>query len=154
MLDRCLELVTDCDVFIACAAVADYRPARVADQKIKKSGATLTLELVRNPDIVATVASLAERPFCVGFAAETQKLREHALQKLEAKKLDLIVGNDVSDPAIGFNADDNAALILDRDRERVVERCSKATLARILIEEIAARLPDPTARFRAELQGL
>jgi len=141
MLDRCLELAADCDVFIACAAVADYRPAHAEAQKIKKGSPTLTLELVRNPDILATVAGLATRPFCVGFAAETQKLRQHALQKLEAKKLDLIVGNDVSDPKIGFNSDDNAALILDADRVRVVERCSKATLARILIEEIAARLP-------------
>ena len=154
MLDCCLELVADCDVFVACAAVADYRPARAAEQKIKKSSPTLTLELVRNPDILATVAGLARRPFCVGFAAETQKLREHALQKLQAKNLDLIVGNDVSDPAVGFNADDNAALILDAGRERVVERCSKATLARILIEEIAARLPATAARSRAELQSL
>lgn len=151
MLDCCLALVADCDVFIACAAVADYRPATAAAQKIKKNDPTLTLELVRNPDILATVANLAQRPYCVGFAAETQKLREHALQKLRAKKLDLIVGNDVSDPAVGFNADDNAALILDAGRERAVERCSKATLARVLVEEIAARLPATSTRSRAKL---
>lgn len=149
MLDRCLELVADCDVFIACAAVADYRPANAAEQKIKKRTSTLSLELVRNPDILAEVAGLTTRPFCVGFAAETEKLREHALEKLASKKLDLIVANDVSDPAIGFNADDNAALILGADGERVVERCSKATLARILIEEIAEGLPRTATRAGA-----
>jgi phosphopantothenoylcysteine decarboxylase/phosphopantothenate--cysteine ligase len=145
MLERCEALADDCDVFIACAAVADYRPATVAAQKIKKSDTRLTLELERNPDILAQIAARADAPFCVGFAAETQKLREHALAKLEAKALDLIVANDVSDPSIGFNSDENAALLLWHGGERSLERASKDVLARSLVSEIAARLRERTA---------
>src|SRR5690606_9260209 len=82
------------DVFIGVAAVADYRPAQVAEQKIKKGTQTLQLELVRNPDILATMAQLKPRPFCVGFAAETESLEKNALTKLDEKQLDMIIGND------------------------------------------------------------
>lgn len=143
MLDACLEHIGDCDLFIACAAVADYRPASVQEQKIKKQGDAMTLSLTRNPDIVATVAGLEHRPFVVGFAAETEKLREHAEGKLLAKKLDMIIANDVSDSRIGFNSDDNAALLLSPDGEREIPLCSKDQLARIVVEEIATRLPEP-----------
>lgn len=143
MLDACLEHIGDCDLFIACAAVADYRPASVQEQKIKKQGDAMTLSLTRNPDIVATVAGLEHRPFVVGFAAETEKLREHAEGKLLAKKLDMIIANDVSDSSIGFNSDDNAALLLSPDGEREIPLCSKDQLARIVVEEIATRLPEP-----------
>lgn len=141
MLDACLERVADCDVFIACAAVADYRPATAQEQKIKKQGEAMELTLARNPDIVATVAGLTQRPFTVGFAAETEKLREYAAGKLAAKKLDMIVANDVSDERIGFNSSDNAALLLRADGERDIPRCSKDQLARIVMEEIVAALP-------------
>lgn len=143
MLHACLERISDCDLFIACAAVADYRPADVQEQKIKKQGDTMTLPLTRNPDIVATVAALEHRPFVVGFAAETEKLREHAAGKLAAKKLDMIIANDVSDHRIGFNSDDNAALLLSPDGEREIPLCSKDRLACIVVEEVAARLPAP-----------
>lgn len=137
---QCLALAADCDVFIGCAAVADYRPAAVAEQKIKKSGAELTLKLQRNPDIVASIAALSPRPFTVGFAAETERLREHARGKLEAKGLDMIIANDVSDPAIGFNSDSNAALMLWHGDEREISRCSKDVLAGRVIVQIAALL--------------
>lgn len=140
MLDACLEHVAEADVFIACAAVADYRPADQAEQKIKKSDRELTLTLVRNPDIVATIAAGESRPFVVGFAAETEKLREHAAIKLAKKNLDLIVANDVSDESIGFNSESNAGLLLWPGGEETIERCSKDALARHLITHIAGRL--------------
>jgi len=149
MLEACEARIEACDVFIACAAVADYRPAALAAQKIKKSDEELVLHLVRNPDIVATIASRPGRPFVVGFAAETEHLREHASTKLEKKGLDLIVANDVSDDAIGFNSEDNAALLLWPGGEETIERCSKDTLARRLIEQIAARLRGPAASREA-----
>jgi phosphopantothenoylcysteine decarboxylase/phosphopantothenate--cysteine ligase len=140
MLDACLEHIAEADIFIACAAVADYRPASAAEQKIKKNDNELTVTFVRNPDIVATIAAQKPRPFVVGFAAETEKLREHARGKLERKNLDLIVANDVSDTSIGFNSDSNAALLLWPGGETSIERCSKDALARHLIAHIAERL--------------
>lgn len=100
----------DCDIFIACAAVADYRAQQIAPEKMKKQrGDTLTLTLVKNPDIVAGVAAMTEaRPFVVGFAAETQNVEEYARQKLARKGLDLICANDVSQDGQGFNSDTNA----------------------------------------------
>lgn len=141
MLERCRELAGDCDVFIACAAVADYRPAEVQAQKIKKSGEEMQLRLLRNPDIVAEIATLAQAPMTVGFAAETQNLRENAAAKLQKKQLAMIVANDVSDSRIGFNSENNAALILWPGGEREVSLCAKDALAAIVVEEIAARLP-------------
>lgn len=140
MLDACLQRVAEVDVFIACAAVADYRPANKTPQKIKKSDEEITLSLVRNPDIVASIAAHDPRPFTVGFAAETESLREHAAAKLERKNLDLIVANDVGDDSIGFNSDSNAALLLWPGGEENIERCTKDTLARHLIAHIAQRL--------------
>lgn len=141
MLNVCMELVENCDIFIGCAAVADYRPVIESEQKIKKSSEEMSLQLTRNPDVLASVASHAAKPFSVGFAAETQRLREHALGKLERKGLNMIVANDVSDSSIGFNSEDNAALLLwrnaDGDGELNVEQCSKDVLAGIVIAQIA-----------------
>jgi phosphopantothenoylcysteine decarboxylase/phosphopantothenate--cysteine ligase len=149
MLDCALQLARGCDIFIACAAVADYRPATRAGQKIKKSDEEITLTLQRNPDIVATISAMDSRPFTVGFAAETQQLREHALGKLERKGLDMIVANDVSDSRIGFNSDSNAALLLWPGAERTIDICSKNVLAAIVIAQIAelldTRAPASTA---------
>ena len=146
MLDACLARVADANIFIACAAVADYRPVAEASQKIKKQDAKMTLTLVRNPDIVATIAAHEPRPFVVGFAAETQHLRDHARQKLERKGLDLIVANDVSDADIGFNSEDNAALMLWPGGEQAVPRCTKDVLARELVARIAALYSEHRSR--------
>jgi phosphopantothenoylcysteine decarboxylase/phosphopantothenate--cysteine ligase len=137
MLAACLAAVDSCDIFIGCAAVADYRPVAQSEQKIKKSDEEMSLLLTRNPDIVASISAHNPRPFCVGFAAETEKLREHALGKLTRKNLDLIVANDVSDSSIGFNSANNAALLLWPGAERNVEQCSKTVLADIVIAQIA-----------------
>ena len=140
MLRECLALTAECDIFIACAAVADYRPAAPAGQKIKKGAATITLELQRNPDILATVSAAAGAPFTVGFAAETTDVLTYARGKLESKGLDMIVANDVSNAAIGFNSEQNAVTVLWRNGSRVLEQASKAAIARDLIALIATRL--------------
>lgn len=141
MLACAMELAPSADVFIAAAAVADYRPAARAAQKMKKGDTqSMQLTLVENPDIVASVAALSERPFTVGFAAETQRVAEYAQDKMQRKNLDMIIANDVSDSQIGFNSDDNAVLLIDRQGQVRFSKRSKRQLARDLINEIANRL--------------
>lgn len=116
MLQASLNVIEQTDIFIAAAAVADYRAENAADQKMKKKPGQndLVLRLVQNPDIVATVASHAQRPFTVGFAAETQDVENYAAGKLVRKNLDMIIANDVSRSDIGFNSDQNAVTVLWR----------------------------------------
>ena len=132
-----IETLPVCDIFIGSAAVADYRPTSIAHQKIKKSTATMTIELIRNPDIIADVSNHPQRPFTIGFAAETQDVESYARGKLEKKKLDLIIANDVSNTAIGFNSDDNAVSVIWNDGEVSLPMTSKQQLGRRLIEEIS-----------------
>jgi phosphopantothenoylcysteine decarboxylase/phosphopantothenate--cysteine ligase len=136
MHDSVMQHVADCDIFIAVAAVADYRVAKVSEQKIKKSSAPLTLELVPNPDILAHVAGLENPPYCVGFAAESENLLEYAEQKRRAKKLPLLVGN-IAQRAIG--RDDNELIMFDEAGIHPLPRADKLTLARQLIQHIAQR---------------
>lgn len=140
MLDACLELLPDCDIFIACAAVADYRPAEVQTSKIKKGAARMTLQLERNPDIVATVAARDDSPFTVGFAAETNDVLTYARDKLTRKGLDMIVANDVSDSSIGFNSDQNAATVLWQGGEQALAIMGKDAMARHIVDIIARQL--------------
>jgi phosphopantothenoylcysteine decarboxylase/phosphopantothenate--cysteine ligase len=137
MLDQSLALLKECDIFIACAAVADYRPAAMEQQKIKKGPEQVTLQLVRNPDIVTAVAESENRPFTVGFAAETNDVLSYARDKMQRKGLDMIVANDVSDPSIGFNSEHNAATVLWSGGEQALPRASKDSIARHIIELIA-----------------
>mgnify|MGYP003671929635 CR=1 FL=1 len=137
MLEECLKLLPECDIFIACAAVADYRPAAVQDQKIKKGPQEMSLQLVRTPDIVAAVAADKHRPYTVGFAAETNDVLAYAREKMRRKGLDMIIANDVADPAIGFNSNDNAVTVLRRDSEQLLARASKTTIARQIVHLIA-----------------
>lgn len=130
-----------CDLFIAAAAVADYRPAQIAAQKIKKGESdTLTLTLVKNPDIVASIAALNPKPFTIGFAAESENLLEYARAKLQRKKLDLIVANNISDSKIGFNSDDNAVTVMDNNSTIELGQRSKHQLARDLIALFAQKI--------------
>ncbi|MEZ5568480.1 MAG: bifunctional phosphopantothenoylcysteine decarboxylase/phosphopantothenate--cysteine ligase CoaBC [Halioglobus sp.] len=140
MLEQALAHLDQCDVFIACAAVADYRPDTTAGHKIKKSAEEMTLKLVRNPDIVSTVAAARPRPFTVGFAAETQDVLSYAREKLERKGLDMIVANDVSHRGIGFNSEENAATVLWPTGEAVLKRSTKNSIARHIIRLLAERL--------------
>lgn len=146
MLEAC-QAALPADVFIASAAIADYRPAQCADTKLKKdplSGDGMTLSLVRNPDILATLASPGTdqpRPWCVGFAAETNQVIDYAQGKLQRKNLDLIIANDVSQPGIGFNSDDNSVTLIDRSlQQHHLPQASKQQLARQIIAFIAEQL--------------
>jgi phosphopantothenoylcysteine decarboxylase/phosphopantothenate--cysteine ligase len=141
MYDAVMARADACDVFIASAAVADYRPRAIADQKIKKQHSdVMTIELVRNPDIVASVAARDPHPFTVGFAAETRDVENYARDKLERKKLDMIVANDVATAGIGFNSDNNAVTVLWPGGEARFGERAKSVLARELIALIAGHL--------------
>ncbi|WP_032094084.1 bifunctional phosphopantothenoylcysteine decarboxylase/phosphopantothenate--cysteine ligase CoaBC [Necropsobacter rosorum] len=141
MYAQSMQSAVENHLFIGCAAVADYRLAQVAPQKIKKSAENdaLTLNLVKNPDIIAAVARLSERrPFVVGFAAETQHIEHYAKDKLRRKNLDLICANDVSDGQ-GFNAEQNALHLYWREGDRALPKSDKTDLARQLVQHIIER---------------
>ncbi|QEY11372.1 bifunctional phosphopantothenoylcysteine decarboxylase/phosphopantothenate--cysteine ligase CoaBC [Cellvibrio sp. KY-YJ-3] len=145
MFDASMAAADSCDVFIAAAAVADYRPAQVAPQKLKKGAdESITLTLVKNPDIVASVAALPKRPFTVGFAAESENLLDYGRAKLVHKKLDLVIANNISDSRIGFNSDDNAVTVIDEHSNHELSQRSKQQLARELIALIARKVTAPT----------
>lgn len=129
--------VGDADLFIGAAAVADYTPASVAGQKIKKRADTMQLELVKAPDILASVAALERRPFVVGFAAETERVEEHARDKLVRKNLDLIAANQVGD-GLAFDREDNSLLVMWPGGQAALGCCGKLELARRLVAQIAA----------------
>ncbi len=139
MHDAVQAALDNTDLFVGVAAVADYRPATAAEQKMKrtgKRGATMTIELVENPDIIAAVAAAEPRPYVVGFAAETNDTLKHAREKRIRKGLDAIVVNDVSDASIGFNSDDNAAVLIHDDGEVELPMQSKSALANALLAHI------------------
>ncbi len=138
MLDAVKARLADTDVFIAAAAVSDYRAQEIAPQKIKKTSDQVSLQLTRTPDILATVAAGTPRPFVVGFAAETQDVERNALTKLEAKKLDMIAANQVGE-GLAFDCDDNALTVYWPGGRRELERAPKCRLAAELLDLIAER---------------
>jgi len=136
MRDAVLQAVGGADIFIATAAVADWRVAEYSPRKIKKNAAGApVLELVENPDILAEVAARDPRPFVIGFAAETDHVAEHAREKLERKKLDMLAANHV-DEHIGIGADDNALELIWPGGSETLPRASKAELAKTLVARI------------------
>lgn len=132
-----MSTIAEQDIFIAVAAVADYRPIDFAGQKIKKNADEMTITMVKNPDILADVASLDKPPFCVGFAAETNDVIDYARGKLERKKLDMIAANHVGGTETGFGTPDNAITLISEDSVIELPRQNKNALARNLIAEIA-----------------
>ncbi|MDR0702750.1 MAG: bifunctional phosphopantothenoylcysteine decarboxylase/phosphopantothenate--cysteine ligase CoaBC [Azoarcus sp.] len=138
MRDEVLAALPGADVFIAVAAVADYRPAETAWHKLKKSGAPMQLELVPNPDILAEVAARPDAPFCVGFAAESQDLDTYAEGKRRAKRLPMLVGNLLVD---GLCGDDNTVVIYDDEGRHPLPRAPKTFIARQIVEHLACLLP-------------
>lgn len=139
MLDASLTASAGADLFIAAAAVADYRPVHTADHKLKKQSGSrhFTLELEENADIVATVAQQQPHPFMVGFAAETRDLEHYARTKLVKKKLDLVIANNVAEPGIGFNSDDNEVLLVSENECIPLFKMTKAGLARHIVAQLA-----------------
>ena len=132
------EAVLDCDVLVMCAAVSDYKPARVAEQKIKKRDERFPLELIPAPDILKSLPPFRNF-FLVGFAGETNDVEEHARAKLATKNCDMMVANDLSDPNIGMESDENAVTIFSRNGDsEEIARASKKIVARALVKKICA----------------
>lgn len=129
-----------CDLFIATAAVADYRPDSCAGDKIKKTDEGMSLSLVRNPDTLAAIAARADAPFTVGFAAETRDVEHYALDKLTRKKLNMIVANDVSTPGLGFNSDSNAVIAFWAQGQEAIGPDTKVAIAQRLMALIGEHL--------------
>jgi phosphopantothenoylcysteine decarboxylase/phosphopantothenate--cysteine ligase len=150
MMDCVQREVGACQIFISTAAVADYRPSKPKDQKIKKTEVSLDIGLERTQDILANVAARAERPYVVGFAAETEKIEFYAMQKLEKKNLDLIAANEVGDDKV-FDKDENALLVLWRGGRRELGPGSKCMVAEQLVELIAGRYKGGDGERRAGL---
>ena len=142
MFEKVHELLDQgSDIFIACAAVADYKPSQVALNKLKKedqASSEMVIALEENPDIVASVSQRDNKPFTVGFAAETQLVKEYAQKKLKRKNLDMIIANDVSIAGQGFNSDTNQVTVITRDDELVLELEEKTKLAEKIVARLAA----------------
>ena len=137
MYEKVDEYFKNTDIFIACAAVADYRPKEYKKEKIKKSDADLVIELIRNPDILLEMSKKKEKQLLVGFAAETNDIRENALKKLEKKNLDIIVANNAS----VMGSDENVIEIIKKDRTSVeISQKSKIELAYDILNEIICEL--------------
>jgi phosphopantothenoylcysteine decarboxylase/phosphopantothenate--cysteine ligase len=132
MLEAVLREVPRADIFISTAAVADYRPRNPAEQKIKKNSDTLDLEMQRTTDVLATVAARPDRPFVVGFAAETESVEQNARGKLLKKNLDMIAANEVGDTKV-FDCEDNHLIVLWRGGRKDLGQGNKADLARQLV---------------------
>jgi phosphopantothenoylcysteine decarboxylase/phosphopantothenate--cysteine ligase len=139
MYDAVMARAPAADVFVSAAAVADYAPAQAADRKLKKHAANMAIELVRTRDVLAAVSALEAAPFTVGFAAETNDMRANAGKKLASKSLDMIAGNDVAQPGIGFNGDENALTVVWEDGEVELPRAAKTIIAQQLMELVAER---------------
>ncbi|WP_417545283.1 bifunctional phosphopantothenoylcysteine decarboxylase/phosphopantothenate--cysteine ligase CoaBC [Marinobacter sp.] len=129
-----------CDLFIATAAVADYRPENFASDKIKKSSESMTLPLIRNPDTLATIAGRPDAPFTVGFAAETSDVARYAKGKMQRKKLRMVVANDVSAPGLGFNSDNNAVTVFWPNGQETIGPDTKKAIASRLLALIGEHL--------------
>lgn len=138
MLAACLKAMP-CDLFIAAAAVADYRPAKPTKQKLPKEDQALVLDLVPNPDILATITALPKRPYCVGFAAQTEDVMSKAKDKLARKGADVIVANLVG-KNLGFHVDENQVSLVSASGVEDLPLMAKTTLARLLLEKIAAKM--------------
>ncbi|MBV8308714.1 MAG: bifunctional 4'-phosphopantothenoylcysteine decarboxylase/phosphopantothenoylcysteine synthetase, partial [Gammaproteobacteria bacterium] len=149
MLAAVLGELAGTDIFISTAAVADYRPVRATPQKIKKTSDTLELSMERTADVLATVAARAERPFVVGFAAETESVEQNARTKLLKKNLDMIAANEVGHDK-AFDSEDNQLIVLTRGARHELGHAGKLTLARGLIALIAQEM---AARSGARQRG-
>ena len=134
----------NCQLFIACAAVADYRPKQKFTKKIKKNSDFMDISFIKNPDIVSDISTLCNKPFTVGFAAETQEnnesLEKIAFEKLQRKKLDLIIANNISSGSIGFDSDYNSVVVIDENSSEIFPRIRKTQLSRQLISKISQKI--------------
>ena len=144
MYDAVMHHISGMDVYIGTAAVSDYSPAKVSDSKIKKDGSSspMVLELKENQDILKSVSELEQRPYVVGFAAETNDLIKNAEKKLSNKNLDLIIANDVSNKDIGFDSDDNEVTLITEKEKHLIERQNKRKVSKKIVDFISGRIND------------
>ena len=144
MYDAVMRHISGMDVYIGTAAVSDYSPAKASDSKIKKDGSSspMFLELKENQDILKSVSELEQRPYVVGFAAETNDLIKNAEKKLSNKNLDLIIANDVSNKEIGFDSDDNEVTLITEKEKYLIERQNKRKVSKKIIDFISRRIND------------
>lgn len=144
MYDAVMHHISGMDVYIGTAAVSDYSPAKASDSKIKKDGSNspMVLELKENQDILKSVSELEQRPYVVGFAAETNDLIKNAEKKLSNKNLDLIIANDVSNKEIGFDSDDNEVTLITEKEKYLIERQNKRKVSKKIIDFISGRIND------------
>ena len=144
MYDAVMHHISGMDVYIGTAAVSDYSPAKASDSKIKKDGSNspMVLELKENQDILKSVSELEQRPYVVGFAAETNDLIKNAKKKLSNKNLDLIIANDVSNKDIGFDSDDNEVTLITEKEKHLIERQNKRKVSKKIIDFISGRIND------------
>ena len=136
MHEAVMANIHDQDLFISCAAVADYRPTKVSPNKIKKTSNQKTIELVANKDILSDVCQLKNKPICIGFAAETENYINNANQKLKNKNCDAIILNDVSNREIGLKSDDNEVYFITRDGSDKITKNSKQIVAEKIVKKI------------------
>ena len=137
MYDAVMNNITSQDLFISCAAVADYRPSKVSLNKIKKTSNIKSIQLTENKDILASVCKLKDKPICIGFAAETENLIANAKQKLKNKKCDAIILNDISNSEIGLKSDKNEVHFISEKNSEKIDKNSKQIIAEIIINKIA-----------------
>ena len=139
MYDAVMHHVRGIDIYIGTAAVADYSPSKIENSKIKKKGnnEALVLKMKENQDILKTVSDMKDRPYMVGFAAETEDLLKNARKKLEKKKIDLIIANDVSDKSIGFDSEENEVTLITNSEEVLLDKSSKKKIAKSIVEFIS-----------------
>ena len=144
MYQEVMEQIDNQDLFISCAAVADFRPKKVSKNKIKKDNPSMTIELIRNRDILASVCQLKKKPICIGFAAETENHIINANNKLIKKQCDAIILNDISQTEIGLNADENEVHLITKNRTKKIEKNTKQIVAEKIIDELVNNFFNPS----------
>ena len=137
MYKAVMKKINSQDLFISCAAVADFKPKKMSKNKIKKNDSTMTIELIENKDILASVCQLEKKPICIGFAAETENHIENARIKLKKKKCDAIILNDVSKSEIGLNSNDNEVHFITKNQSEIIEKNTKQIIAEKIINKLA-----------------
>ena len=136
MYDAVMKKIKSQDLFISCAAVADFRPTKISQNKIKKDSNLSSIELTRNKDILESVCKLKNKPICIGFAAETENFIANATAKLEIKKCDAIILNDISNTEIGLNSDENEVHFISQEKTEKIDKNSKQIIAEKIIKKV------------------
>ena len=144
MYQAVMKQIDNQDLFISCAAVADFRPKKVSKNKIKKDGQSMTIELIENRDILASVCQLKKKPICIGFAAETENHIINANNKLIKKQCDAIILNDISQTEIGLNADENEVHLITKNRTKKIEKNTKQIVAEKIIDKLVNNFFNPS----------